>query len=55
MPFFTCNILDALSIKFSLNTAPGNFLFQVDLMVTVDAKYNAGLLYTLGLTYLMSP
>ena len=29
LPFFTCNILDALSIKFELNTAPGNFLFQV--------------------------
>ena len=29
LPFFTCNILDAISIKFSLNTAPGNFAFQV--------------------------
>merc|ERR1712012_318277 len=28
LPFFTCNILDAISIKFSLNTAPGNFAFQ---------------------------
>ena len=29
VPFFTCNILDAISIKFSLNTSPGNVAFQV--------------------------
>ena len=28
VPFFTCNILDALSIKYNLNTSPGNFAFQ---------------------------
>ena len=28
VPFFTCNILDALSIKYDLNTSPGNFAFQ---------------------------
>ena len=39
LPFFTCNILDALSIKFELNTAPGNFLFQVS-MLKVSMKLN---------------
>ena len=28
VPFFTCNILDALSIKYNLNTSPGSFAFQ---------------------------
>ena len=29
VPFFTCNILDALSIKFNLNTSPGNIAFNI--------------------------
>ena len=28
VPFFSCNILDALSIKYDINTSPGNFAFQ---------------------------
>ena len=29
LPFFTCNILDALSIKYNLNTSPGNIAFNL--------------------------
>ena len=29
IPFFTCNILDALSIKYNLGTSPGNIAFNI--------------------------
>ena len=47
VPFFTCNILDALSIKYNLNTSPGNFAFQATTLLGYINSCLNPLIYTI--------
>ena len=47
VPFFTCNILDALSIKYSLDTSPGNVAFQATTMLGYINSCLNPLIYTI--------
>ena len=44
-PFFSCNTLDALSMKFNLNTSPGEFAFFATTLLGTGSNFHRQHIY----------